>query len=372
MGVPLLDLKAQHETIRADVEAAVLGVLESQRFILGPVVQRFEAACAQYCATEHAIGVSSGTDALLVALMALDIGPGDEVITTPFTFFATAGCPSRVGATPVFADIDPVTFNLEPDRVAERITDRTKAVIVVHLFGQCAPMDPLRALCEDRGIAIIEDAAQSIGAEIDGRRAGSIGDIGCFSFFPSKNLGGIGDGGLVTARDPELARKLRVLRGHGASPKYFHALVGGNFRLDAIQAAVLEVKLAHLDRWHEARQRNAARYHELLADLDGEAIVLPATVEGRRHIWNQYTLRVLGGRRDALREHLQAAGIGCEIYYPRPLHLQECFAYLGHERGQLPVSERASEEVLSIPVYPELTEGQIAEVAAAVRAGVAS
>lgn len=368
MAVPLLELKAQYESIRAEVEAAVLDVLASQHFILGPVVERFEAEVAAYCGVPFALGVSSGTDALLLALMALGIGPGDEVITSPFSFFATAGCVHRVGARPVFADIDPGTFNLDPAAVEAALTPRTKAILPVHLFGQCADMDPILEIAQRRGLAVIEDAAQAIGSEYRGRRAGSMGDVGCFSFFPSKNLGGAGDGGLVTARDPELAERMRRLRNHGAKPKYFHGLVGGNFRLDAIQAAVLSVKLPHLDAWTAGRQRNAAAYRELLA---GEAaagrVILPVEAPGRRHIWNQFTIRVPGeGRRDALMKHLHDRDIGTEVYYPRPLHMQECFAYLGCREGENPEAERASAEVLSIPIHPELAVAQIEEVAEAI------
>lgn len=373
MAVPLLDLSAHHRVIRAEIDAAIAAVIDSERYILGPVVERFEAQCATYCGTRHALGVSSGTDALLVSLMAAGIGPGDEVITTAFTFFATGGCISRVGATPVFADIDPKTYNIDPDDVAHRVTERTRAIIPVHLFGQCADMDRLVSIAKTNDLVVIEDAAQAIGAERGGRRAGSMGDYGCFSFFPSKNLGGFGDGGLVTTTDPERFALLRKLRGHGASPKYFHALIGGNFRLDALQAAVLEVKLRHLDAATEQRQANAARYDDLLGDLQQEGLLkLPFVEADGRHIWNQYTVRVEGGRRNALRDHLRAKGIGTEIYYPRPLHLQECFAELGGQAGDLPHTEAAAAEVLSIPIFPELTEAQQTEVADAVRAGLSA
>ena len=369
MGVPLLDLKAQHATLRGEVLAAVTEVLDSQVFILGPVVQAFEAACADYCAVPHALGVSSGTDALLLALMALDIGPGDEVVTSPFSFFATAGCVHRVGAKPVFADIDPATFNLDVAKAAERVTPRTKALMPVHLFGRCADLDAVEALARDRGLAVVEDAAQAIGSEWKGRRAGSVGDAGCFSFFPSKNLGGAGDGGLVTCRDPALAERMACLRNHGAKPKYFHARVGGNFRLDALQAAVLQVKLRHLDDWTAARQHNAAGYRLRLADLAAAGhLVLPGDPVGDRPIWNQFTLRVPGGRRDALQAFLKDRDVGTEVYYPRPLHLQECFAYLGHRPGDLPEAERASAEALSVPIFPELTESQVDEVCDGIRA----
>jgi dTDP-4-amino-4,6-dideoxygalactose transaminase len=367
MPVPLLDLKAQYDTIAAEVEAAVLEVLRSQHFILGPRVEAFERECAAYCAVPHALGVSSGTDALLLALMALGIGPGDEVITSPFSFFATAGCVARAGGRPVFADIDPVTFNVDPAAVEARVTDRTKAILPVHLFGQCADMDPILDLARRRGLHVVEDAAQAIGAEHGGRRAGSMGDVGCFSFFPSKNLGGAGDGGLVTCRDPDLHDRMRRLRNHGAQPKYLHRDVGGNFRLDAIQAAVLSVKLPLLDAWTAGRRRNADAYRERLRDLeDAGRLVMPREAPGGRHIYNQFTLRV-PGRRDALASHLSRLGIGTEVYYPLPLHLQECFASLGYGRGDLPEAERASAEALSIPIFPELTGAQLDEVAAGIR-----
>ena len=367
MAVPLLDLGAQYEAIRDEVEAAVLEVLRSQHFILGPVVAALESECSAYCGAPHALGVSSGTDALLVALMALGVGQGDEVVTTPFSFFATAGCAHRVGARPVFADIDPATFNLDPAALAAAVTPRTKAVIPVHLFGQCADMDPILAVAARHGIAVVEDAAQAIGAEYRGRRAGSMGTAGCFSFFPSKNLGGAGDGGLVTTADPGLHDRMTRMRNHGSQPKYHHALVGGNFRLDAIQAAVLRVKLPHLDAWTAGRQRNVATYRGLLADLAADGrLTLPPEAPGRRHIWNQFTIRV-PGQRAALVGHLKARGIGNEVYYPVPLHLQECFRHLGHREGDFPESERACREVVSLPVYPELTPAQIDEVASAVR-----
>jgi dTDP-4-amino-4,6-dideoxygalactose transaminase len=366
MAVPLLDLAAHYAPLRAEVEAAIKAVLDSQHFILGPEVERFEASCAAYCGTPHALGVSSGTDALLLALMAAGVGPGDEVITTPFTFFATAGCIHRVGARPVFADVEPGSFNLDPAAVEALVTPRTCALMPVHLFGQCAEMDPLLDLARERGLVVIEDAAQAIGAEHRGRRAGSMGDVGCFSFFPSKNLGGIGDGGLVTCRDAALHERMKKLRNHGSSPKYFHPLVGGNFRLDAIQAVVLAVKLPRLDGWTAARQRNAALYRERLAGQEAAGrLVLPVEAPARRHIWNQFTLRIPGGRRDAVRSALNARGIGTEVYYPLPLHLQECFAHLGYRPGSLPQAEAAAAQVLSIPIFPELTLAQIDEVAGA-------
>ncbi len=369
MAVPLLDLAAQNGPLRAATDAAIAAVLDSGKFILGPQVARFEAACAAYCGARYALGVSSGTDAILLALMGLGVGPGDEVITSPFTFFATGGCVARVGARPVFVDIDPVTFNLDPAAVAAAVTPHTRALLPVHLFGQTAEMEPLLALAERHGLAVIEDAAQAIGAEYRGRRAGSMGAVGCFSFFPSKNLGAFGDAGLVTTSDEALYERMKKLRNHGAQPKYYHALVGGNFRLDTLQAAVLEVKLPHLDGWTAGRQRNAALYRELLAGLAASgAVVLPVEAPGRRHIWNQFTLRFPGGRRDAVKKALDVRGIGNEVYYPRPLHLQECFAGLGYGPGAFPQSERAAAEVLSIPIYPELTVAQRDEVVAALGA----
>jgi dTDP-4-amino-4,6-dideoxygalactose transaminase len=363
MAVPLLDLKAQYETIREDMEREVRKVFESQMFILGDRVECIERQLAAYCGAAFGIGVTSGTDALLIALMNESIGAGDEVITTPFSFFATAGSIARTGARPVFADIDPVTFNLDPAGLEGAASDRTRAVMPVHLFGQLAEMAPLEALARRRGWTVIEDAAQAIGASRDGRAAGACGDYGCFSFFPSKNLGAAGDGGMVTTNDPERARGVRELRNHGMEPKYYHRRIGGNFRLDALQAAVLCVKLQHLDAWHAARARNAERHHELLAErglVKRGLVRLPVSLGGR-HVWNQYTLRV--SRRDALRDFLRERNIGCDIYYPVPLHLQECFRDLGYARGDFPVSEKAADEVLSIPVYPELTQEQAVEVA---------
>ncbi len=373
MAVPLLDLAAHHAPIRAELEAAIRSVMDSNRYILGPEVERLEALLAEYCGVEYALGVSSGTDAVLVALMAADVGPGDEVITTPFTFFATGGCVARVGATPVFVDIDPDTWNLDPRAVEAAITPRTKAVMPVHLFGQCADMDAILGIAAARDLIVIEDAAQAIGAEYHGRRAGSMGRIGCFSFFPSKNLGALGDGGLVTTTDEALNQRMKKLRSHGASPRYFHALVGGNFRLDAIQAAVLAVKLPRLDGWTAARQANAADYRARLADIEATGgLRLPVEAPNRRHIWNQFTIGIPDGRRDAVRSALTARGIGTAIYYPRPLHRQECFAANGGApAGTLPVSEQAASDVLSLPIYPELTAAQRAEVADAVVAACA-
>jgi dTDP-4-amino-4,6-dideoxygalactose transaminase len=368
-SVPLLDLKAQYAGIREEVRAAVDAVMESQYFILGPEVEALEKEVAAYSGCQSGIGVSSGTDALLLALMALDLRPGDEVITTPFTFFATAGCVHRLGAKPVFVDIEPAGFNLDPAKIEAAITPRTRAIIPVHLFGQCAEMDPLMEIARRRKLPVIEDAAQAIGAEYRGRRAGSLGTVGCFSFFPSKNLGGFGDGGMITTSDPALAERMRMLRNHGAQPKYYHKLVGGNFRLDAIQAAVLRVKLKRLDQWSAARQQNAARYRRLFAELKLEGqVVCPPELPARRHIYNQFSIRLQ--RRDAVRDRLAARKVGVEIYYPVPLHRQECFAALGYQPGSLPESERAAAEVLALPIYPELTAEMQRYVAESVAAAL--
>jgi dTDP-4-amino-4,6-dideoxygalactose transaminase len=354
MNIPLLDLKAQYASIKNEVNAAIGEVLESQHFILGPKVDQCEKAIAAYSKCSHGIGVSSGSDALLACLMAENIGPGDEVITTPYTFFATVGAISRLGATPVFVDIDPATYNVDVSQIVARITAKTRAIIPVHLYGQMADMDAVMQLAKEHGLVVIEDAAQAIGAEYKGHRAGSIGHYGCFSFFPSKNLGTTGDGGMVVTNDAERAEKLRVLRGHGAKPKYHHKIVGGNFRLDAMHAAVVTAKLPHLDNWTAARQHNAQRYDQLFGEM-GAPIGLPAVMTDR-HIFNQYVIRVAG--RDALQEYLRKKSVGTEVYYPVPMHLQECFAYLGHRQGAFPESERAAKETLALPVYPELTEAQ--------------
>jgi dTDP-4-amino-4,6-dideoxygalactose transaminase len=371
MPVPLLDLTAQYRELRDEIEAAVQAVFASQRFILGPEVEAFEAEAAAYCGCPYAIGVSSGSDALLMALMAEGIGPGDEVITSPYTFFATGGAIWRTGATPVFVDICPTTFNLCPKHLEVAVTDFTRAVIPVHLYGQVAEMDRILAFAREHDLVVIEDAAQAIGAEAGGQRAGSFGDYGCFSFFPSKNLGGAGDGGLVTCRDEAKADTLRKLRNHGMDPKYYHALVGGNFRLDALQAAVLRVKLRHLDDWTARRQANAARYRTLFTDagLSPGLVVLPKE-EQSRHVYNQFVIRVPD--RDRVRDHLLSVGVGCEIYYPVPLHRQECFDSLGYADGSLPESERAARETLALPIYPELTDVQAREVVAAIAGAVGS
>lgn len=355
--VPLLDLKAQYRAIAAEIDATIKRVVESQMFILGPEVAAMEKAIADYCCAKYCVGVSSGTDALLMALMALDVGPGDEVITTTYSFFATAGSIARLGAKPVFVDIDPATFNIDPGQIQERITARTKAIMPVHLYGQCADMDPINAIAERYGLAVIEDAAQAIGAEYRGKRAGAMSSMGCFSFFPSKNLGAFGDAGAVTTNDAALDEKLRYLRMHGMNPKYYHKMIGGNFRIDALQAAILSVKLKHLDQWTAARQANAKYYTTALAGVgaSGPDLQTPAVVQNR-HIFNQYVVRSTD--RDGLLNQLKSNGIGAEIYYPVPLHLQECFGYLGYREGDFPRSEAAANSTLALPIYPELTQDQ--------------
>jgi dTDP-4-amino-4,6-dideoxygalactose transaminase len=354
VSVPMLDLHAQYAAIKPELDAAVQHVVDSQHFINGPEVAQLEEQVARYCQAKHCVGVTSGSDALLVALMALDVGPGDEVITTPYTFFATAGAVVRLGAKPVFVDIDPVTFNIDPAGIEAKVTPRTKCVLPVHLFGQCADMDPILAVAKKHGLAVIEDAAQAIGSEYRGRRAGSMGDVACFSFFPSKNLGCFGDGGAVTTNNPALAEKMNLLRNHGAKPKYFHKVVGGNFRLDTLQAAVLLVKLKYLDSWSAKRQQHAAFYDQELAKAGGlSGLVTPPKVVMSRHIFNQYVLRVAD--RDALRDYLKQQQVGNEVYYPQPMHLQECFAGLGHRKGEFPESEKAALNTVAVPIYPELT-----------------
>jgi dTDP-4-amino-4,6-dideoxygalactose transaminase len=376
MQVPLLDLRAQYSTIKAEVEAAIAEVMESQHFILGPKVEQCEKAIARYCGCAHAVGVSSGSDALLACLMAENIGPGDEVVTTPYTFFATVGAIARVGATPVFVDIDPVTYNLDTSQIVSKLTSKTRAIIPVHLYGQMADMDPVMDVAQKHGLIVIEDAAQAIGAESHGRRAGSLGHYGCFSFFPSKNLGAAGDGGMVVTNDAHSAEKLKCLRAHGSKPKYHHKIVGGNFRLDALQAAIVSAKLSHLDQWTAARQQNAKKYNQLFSEAgvatagDGVPQVgLPGVVTNR-HIFNQYVIRV--SRRDQLQAALQQRGIGTEVYYPIPMHLQECFAYLGHGIGAFPESEHAAKETLALPISPELSEPQLRYVVESIRDFVAT
>ncbi len=361
MKIPLLDLKAQYAGIRDEVLRAVGEVLDSQVCILGPKVEELEKKVAELSDCCFAVGMSSGTDALLAALMAFGVGPGDEVVTTPFTFFATAGCVSRVGALPVFVDIDPRTFNIDPARIEAAITPRTRAIVPVHLFGQMCDMDPIMEIANRHCIPVIEDGAQAISATYKGREAGSIGAIGCFSFYPSKNLGGAGDGGMCVTNDAKLHEMLLSLRSHGAKPKYYHKYVGGNFRLDPLQAAVLLVKLPHLDRWSEARRRNAAVYDSLFA---GSSVVTPHINNNCVSIYNQYSIRVRG--RDALRKALSEAGIGTEIYYPAPMHLQECFAGRCRMVGSLEHSEAAANQVLALPIYPELSNDQLHYVAQSV------
>lgn len=376
MKVPLLDLKPQYQALKSQIDAAILAVSESQHFILGPAVKKLEADVAAYSQCKFGIGVSSGTDALLLALMALDIGSGDEVITSPYTFFATGGTIARAGARPVFCDIDPVTFNLSP-RAVQRFIDekcdfksgvltqratggRVRALMPVHLYGQVADMDAFLAIAKTYSLRVIEDAAQAIGsADAKGRRAGTLGDVGCLSFFPTKNLGAFGDAGMCVANDAALAERMDILRVHGGKPKYYHAFIGGNFRLDEIQAAVLGVKLPHLDDWSAARQRNAAIYDAAFAALQvtSDDIVTPVAAPGSRHIYNQYVIRVKN--RDALRAHLTERGVGTEIYYPLSLHQQKCFAYLGHSTGDFPESERAANETVALPIFPELVPEQL-------------
>jgi dTDP-4-amino-4,6-dideoxygalactose transaminase len=375
LQVPLLDLKQQYQPLAADIQAAIATVCASQQFILGPAVKELEAQVAAYSQCRHGIGVSSGTDALLLALMALGIGPGDAVITSPFTFFATAGTVARTGARPLFCDIDPQTFNLSPAALEQLLVRhcerragelvhrasgaRVRAIMPVHLYGQLVEMDPLMECARREGLKVIEDAAQAIGAADDrGRCAGSFGDIGCLSFFPTKNLGAFGDAGMCVTNDAALAERMEILRVHGGKPKYYHALIGGNFRIDELQAAVLNVKLPHLDGWSAARQRNAAWYDAAFARARlGDLVRTPHARAGTRHIYNQYVIRVPG--RDGLRQRLTAAGVGTEIYYPVPLHLQQCFAYLEGKPGDYPHSEQAAAETLALPIYPELSAAQL-------------
>jgi dTDP-4-amino-4,6-dideoxygalactose transaminase len=374
MKVPLLDLKLQYAPLAAQIQSAIEQVCASQAFILGPAVEQLEAAIAAYSQCRFGIGVSSGTDALLLALMALEIGPGDAVITSPFTFFATAGTIARTGATPLFCDIDPATFNLSPPAVRKLIEERcerrggqlvtragarVKAIMPVHLYGQLADMPAFMEIAHASDLRVIEDAAQAIGAgDSHSRRAGSYGEIGCLSFFPTKNLGAFGDAGMCVANDPALAERMDILRVHGGKPKYYHSLIGGNFRMDALQAAVLNVKFKYLDDWSKRRQHNAAYYDRAFREADlGRAVETPAPARGARHIYNQYVIRARD--RDQLRQHLSANGVGTEIYYPVSLHQQKCFAYLGHRAGEFPESERAAGETLALPIFPELTETQL-------------
>jgi dTDP-4-amino-4,6-dideoxygalactose transaminase len=359
VGVPLLDLHRQQRQIEPEIQAAIEQICRSGRYVLGPECEQLEQTVARYSQARFGIACASGSDALLLALMAIDLKAGEEVLLPSYTFFATASAVWRLGARPIFVDIDPATYNLDPADVAKKITSRTKAIIPVHLFGQCAAMDELGKLAKSHKLTIIEDAAQAIGAEYHGRRAGSIGHIGCFSFYPTKNLGCAGDGGMLTTNDEKLAAKLKLLRGHGMEPRYYHQVVGINSRLDTIQAAILNVKLPHLDRWSEQRQLNAERYQQLFAAAGlGQFIQLPSARSADRHVWNQFVIRVAADKRDALRAYLAGQKIGTEIYYPVPLHLQQCFASLGYRPGDLPNSEQAAKETIALPIFPELTAAE--------------
>ncbi len=360
MQVPLLDLAGQNNPLKSEIMHEIEELVDNQRFIGGQKIENFEAEAAKYCGCEYAVGVSSGSDALLISLMVAGIGPGDEVITTPFTFFATAGAIARVCAKPVFVDIDPRVFNIDPELIEAKITPKTKAIIPVHLFGQAANMDPVMKIAKKHKLVVIEDGAQAIGSEYEGKRVGGIGDFGCFSFYPSKNLSAFGDGGLVTVNSGELAEKLKIFRNHGMDPKYYHKYIGGNFRLDSIQAAVLGIKLKYLDKWTTERQKNAAEYRQLFSKSKlKDKVLLPLKAEYRtRHIYNQFCILVKNGKRDQLCEVFTKAGIGWDIYYPIPLHLQECFKYLGYKEGDLPVSESVAKEILALPIYSESTRKQ--------------
>jgi dTDP-4-amino-4,6-dideoxygalactose transaminase len=368
MQIPLLDLKAQYQKIKEECLSVTAEIYESQYFILGPHVDKLEVEIAKYCASEFAIGVSSGTDALLLALMATEIGPGDRVITTPYTFFATAGSISRVGAIPVFVDIDPDTYNISPEEIRTCLADMTekekktvKAIMPVHLYGQCADMNAILDIAKDHQLLVIEDAAQAIGAEYKGKRAGTMRDIGCFSFFPSKNLGGFGDGGVMTTNSKDLYEVIKILRVHGGHPKYYHQKIGGNFRLDALQAAIVSIKLKYLDDWTAGRQKNAITYRRLISNAGLEGIVKCPMEKESRHIYNQFVIEV-PEKRDELRQFLTDKGVGHEVYYPVPLHLQKCFAYLGYNRGDFSVSEHAADHTLALPIYPELVEDHLSYV----------
>jgi dTDP-4-amino-4,6-dideoxygalactose transaminase len=361
--IPLIDLTAQFQGMSAEVMAAVEKVFSEQKFILGDEVAELEHDIATYCDARQAIGCNSGTDALILALQALNIGAGDEVITTPFSFFATASAICRAGAAPVFVDIDPDSFNLDPQQVEDAITPRTKAILPVHLFGQCCEMEPLWRIAAQHGLHIVEDACQAIGAEYHGRRAGVLGTVGCFSFFPTKNLGGAGDGGMLTTDDADVANRLRRLRVHGDVGQYEHVEIGMNSRLDALQAAVLRVKLRKLDQWTLARQQNAKRYSELFREYGlHEHLVPPKVLPHRRHVFNQFTVRIRHGARDAVLKSLRERKVGCAIYYPKPLHVQTCFASLGYQAGDFPAAEAASKEVLALPIYPELPRADLERV----------
>ena len=368
VSVPALNLKAQYQSIRDEIEPVVREILESQMFVLGPEVIRLEAEVADYCGAASGIGCASGSDALLLPLLAIDIGPGDEVITTPYTFFATAGSIWRTGAKPVFVDIEPDTFNIDPARIEAAITPRTKTIIPVHLFGQVAEMGPIQEIARRHGLTVLEDAAQAIGSAYHGTRAGTLGDVAAFSFYPSKNLGGFGDGGMVTTNQPQLARRITRLRVHGMEPKYHHHEVGFNSRLDAFQAAVLRVKLRHLDAWTSLRRDVADRYRNLFASHGLEEMVgLPIERQGNFHVYNQFVIRVPAFLRDSLRDYLTARKIGSEIYYPIPLHLQVCFSSLGHKPGDFPHSEAAARETIALPIYAELTDAEQRYVVGSIR-----
>jgi dTDP-4-amino-4,6-dideoxygalactose transaminase len=349
--VPLIDLKRQYHSIKEEIDSAIQDVLEDQAFILGPQVKEFEKLFASYCNTKHAIGVSSGTDALLLALKSLGIGNGDEVITSPFTFFATVGSICNTGATPIFADIDPESYNIRPDLIEKRINKNTKAIIPVHLYGQCADMDPILEIAKKHNIKVIEDAAQSIGAEYKDRKSGSMGDLGCFSFFPSKNLGGFGDGGMVTCNSDELAEKINMLRIHGGKPKNYYSIIGINGRLDTIQASILIKKLRHIDLWNEDRRQKASYYTK---QIEGRDLIPPKTINVNKHVFHLYVIRLK--ERDRLVEHLKANNIGCAVHYPIPQHLQKCLEHLGYKEGDMPEAERAAKEILAIPIFPEITK----------------
>lgn len=368
MKVPLLDLKAQYQTIKEECLKVTQEIYESQYFILGPNVEKLEEEIAQYCSTKYAVGVSSGTDALLLSLMAANIGQQDRVITTPYTFFATAGAVVRVGAIPVFVDIEPDTYNISPKEIEAAIAGMSdqerktlKAIMPVHLYGQCVDMDAVAGIAKDNNLVVIEDAAQAIGSEYKGKRAGSMGDFGCFSFFPSKNLGGFGDGGIVTTNSQDLYENLKILRVHGGHPKYYHSQIGGNFRLDALQAAIVSIKLKYLDLWTKARQENAKTYKSLIKSAGLSHLITVPFEKENRHIYNQFIIQI-EEKRDELKDFLIETGVGCEIYYPVPLHLQECFADLGYVVGDFPMSEYAADHTLALPVYPELSKEQIAYV----------
>ena len=357
--VPFIDLVAQYQTIRSEVKQAVDRVFETQTFVLGDEVNLLEAEISEYCDARYSIACASGTDALILSLLAVGVGPGDEVITSPFTFFATAGAIHRVGAIPRFVDIDPTTYNMNPDLVEAAVTEKTKAIIPVHIFGQCTDMEPLWRISVRHNLPIVEDACQAIGAEYQGRRAGVLGTLGCFSFFPTKNLGGAGDGGIITTDDAELAARLKRLRVHGDVGGYNHVEVGFNSRLDSLQAAVLRVKLRHLEAWSDQRRRNADRYSALLQENGvADTVELPVTANGHRHVFNQYTLRIKDGLRDTVMQQMRDKGVGCAVYYPIPLHMQKCFDYLGYRPEDFPESNLAAQEVLSLPIFSELTEQQ--------------